>query len=43
MATFQERFTKGVYPIHSVAEAVKPGPQGVDLYSRFFLAGALCW
>ncbi|EST08555.1 Mitochondrial substrate/solute carrier [Kalmanozyma brasiliensis GHG001] len=42
MATFQERFTKGAYPIHSVAEAVKPGPQGVDLYSRFFLAGALC-
>ncbi|SPO26177.1 probable phosphate transport protein MIR1 [Ustilago trichophora] len=42
MATFTERFTKGAYPIHSVAEAVKPGPQGVDLYSRFFLAGALC-
>ncbi|PWZ02055.1 putative phosphate transport protein MIR1 [Testicularia cyperi] len=42
MATFSERFMKGSYPIHSVAEAVKPGPQGVDLYSRFFLAGAAC-
>ena len=43
MATFTERFTKGTYPIHSVAESVAPGPKGVDLYSRFFLAGALCW
>lgn len=32
----------GSYPIHSVADAIKPAPTGVDLYSRFFLAGALC-
>ncbi|SYW79873.1 probable phosphate transport protein MIR1 [Ustilago bromivora] len=41
MATFTDRFTKGTYPIHSVVEALKPGPQGADLYSRFFLAGMI--
>ncbi|PWN52806.1 putative phosphate transport protein MIR1 [Violaceomyces palustris] len=44
MASFSERFTQGSasqYPIRSTLEA-KSSPEGVDLYSRFFLAGALC-
>ena len=40
MASFSEKFTQGSYPIRSPLEAK---PTGLDLYSRFFLAGALCW
>lgn len=39
MASFSEKFTQGSYPIRSPLEAK---PTGLDLYSRFFLAGALC-
>lgn len=33
--------TTSRYPIHSVAEVLESKPTGIDLYSRFALAGAL--
>lgn len=33
--------TASRYPIHSVTEVLEKKPEGLDLYSRFALAGAL--
>ena len=41
MSSYTQKFVGSAYPVNSVLEA-KP-PTGVDLYSRFALAGALCW
>lgn len=41
MSSFTKNFLGSAYPVHSVTES-KP-PTGIDLYSRFALAGALCW
>ncbi|WFD00833.1 mitochondrial phosphate carrier protein [Malassezia yamatoensis] len=42
--SYTQSFIGGTYPVHSVAELIKEKkpPTGVDLYSRFALAGALC-
>ena len=44
MASYMNKFVGAAYPIRSPAESApaKVDPTGVDLYSRFFLAGALC-
>ncbi|WFD36500.1 mitochondrial phosphate carrier protein [Malassezia cuniculi] len=44
MASYMNKFVGAAYPVHSPIENIlpKPEPTGVDLYSRFFLAGALC-
>lgn len=39
--SFIQNFVGAAYPIHAPVEG-KPAPTGVDLYSRFALAGALC-
>lgn len=47
MASYMNKFVGAAYPIRSPAEGApaapaKVDPTGIDLYSRFFLAGALC-
>lgn len=43
--SYTQNFLGAAYPIHSLTEKLteKKPPTGVDLYSRFALAGALCW
>lgn len=41
MVSYINSFVGSAYPVHSVTES-KP-PTGINLYSRFALAGAICW